>query len=172
MGEKFAGLNLLTVIPPLKPLKKLTKQSLKDIKLSRLIDANANRLKEGLRVIEDISRFILDDHGLTKEFKHIRHAVTDCLKSNKLTDPALIINKRQIQNDVGKQTIVSELVRKNIADIFFANCQRVKESIRVLEEAMKLFDAKSAQRFKNMRYRVYYLEKRSHEKIIKICNNK
>lgn len=135
------------------------------------MDANANRLKEGLRVIEDISRFIIDDARLTGQFKKIRHAVTDCLKSNKLTAPICIINKRLIQSDVGKKTIISELDRKNIADIFLANSQRVKESIRVLEECMKLFDRQTAQKFKTMRYSIYHLEKRSIEKIIKICNN-
>lgn len=149
----------------------MPKQNFENIKLYRLLDANANRLKEGLRVIEDISRFIIDDARLTGQFKKIRHAVTDCLKSNKLTAPISIINKRLIQTDVGKKTIVSELDRKNIADIFLANSQRVKESIRVLEECMKLFDRQSAQKFKTMRYGIYHLEKRSIEKIIKICNN-
>ncbi|MFH1063220.1 MAG: thiamine-phosphate pyrophosphorylase [Candidatus Omnitrophota bacterium] len=152
-------------------MKKLLKQNFENIKLDRLLDANANRLKEGLRVLEDITRFIIDDSRLTGQFKKIRHAVTACLKSNKLTAPARIIKKRQIQTDVGKKTIVSELERKNIADIFLANCQRVKESIRVLEECMKLFDRKTAQRFKSMRYSIYHLEKRSIEKIVKICNN-
>ena len=149
----------------------MLKQNSENIKLYRLIDANANRLKEGLRVIEDISRFIIDDRRLTGQFKKIRHDVTDCLKSNKMTAPMCIIKKRRIQTDVGKKTIVLELDRKTIADIFLANAQRVKESIRVLEECMKLFDKQTAQRFKTMRYGIYHLEKRSIEKIVKICDN-
>jgi len=153
-------------------LKKLLKQNSENLKLYRLIDANANRLKEGLRVIEDIMRFIIDDARLSAEFKKIRHAVTACLQSNKATTPAEIINNRQIQTDVGKKTIVSEAKRSNILDIFLANCQRVKESIRVLEECAKLFDPQAAQSFKTMRYSIYHLEKRAIEKIAKICNNK
>jgi len=150
----------------------LPKQNPENIKLYRLIDANANRLKEGLRVIEDIMRFIADDARLSGQFKKIRHGITETLFSIKLTQPVNIIKNRQIQTDVGRKTIKSELNRKNITDVFLANCQRVKESIRVLEECMKMIDHNAAQSFKTKRYGIYHLEKRSIEKLSKICNNK
>ena len=150
----------------------MPKQNLENIKIYRLIDANANRLKEGLRVIEDIMRFIADDVLLSAQFKKIRHGITRVLKSNKLTYPESIIKNREIKTDVGRQTIKSELNRKNIPDLFLANCQRVKESIRVLEECFKMFDCNAALKFKIMRYSIYHLEKRSIEKLSKICNNK
>ena len=44
-------------------------------KILRIIDANANRLREALRVCEDIARFILSDKRATQEFKSLRHRV-------------------------------------------------------------------------------------------------
>ena len=39
----------------------------------RILDANANRAREALRVIEDYARFVLDDAGLSAELKQFRH---------------------------------------------------------------------------------------------------
>jgi thiamine-phosphate pyrophosphorylase len=144
---------------------------MQNIKMYRLIDANANRLKEGLRVIEDITRFIADDKRLTRQLKDLRHNITDCLNKNKFTQAKIMISERQTRNDVGKKSIISELKREDVTDIFLANAQRVKESIRVLEEFLKLFDKKSSERFKTMRYNMYHIEKRAIEKICKLCNN-
>ena len=44
--------------------------------LHRVLDANANRAREGLRVMEDAARFILDDGPLASELKAIRHTIT------------------------------------------------------------------------------------------------
>ena len=41
----------------------------------RLLDANLNRAAEGLRVADDLARFVLDDAGLSGEFKAIRHGL-------------------------------------------------------------------------------------------------
>ena len=45
-------------------------------KVLRMIDANVNRTTEGLRVAEDIVRFVLDDEKLTSRLKHIRHELS------------------------------------------------------------------------------------------------
>lgn len=138
-------------------------------KIFRLIDANLNRAKEGLRVIEDILRFIADDKKLTAKTKKIRHSITGYI--NKSGFPQKILLERQILKDVGRETISSELKRKNISDIFMANIQRVKESIRVLEEFFKLTDNDTSKKFKGLRYKLYHLEKEAVEKITILCNN-
>ena len=38
-------------------------------RIDRVIDANANRAREALRVMEDLARFILDDAALTERTK-------------------------------------------------------------------------------------------------------
>ncbi len=40
-----------------------------------LIDANLHRAKEGLRVVEDICRFVLSDEPLSSRVKDVRHAL-------------------------------------------------------------------------------------------------
>ena len=39
----------------------------------RIIDANLNRMGEGLRVLEDAARFLLNNAVLSEELKTLRH---------------------------------------------------------------------------------------------------
>ncbi len=130
---------------------------MKDEKFYRVIDANLNRAKEGLRVCEDTCRFVYDQRQWTNGLKTIRHQLTNAAAG--LGIPKLVAS-RNIAGDVGKKTLNSELARGKVDDIFYANAQRVKESIRVLEEFTKLKDRRIAQDFKKLRYRMYALEKR------------
>ena len=131
---------------------------MKEPKLLRILDANFNRTMEGLRVSEDIARFILDDASLTKTLKEIRHEVLAATRTFKLSNLRIA---RDIEGDVGMTSIRSEFKRKKINDIFFANIQRAKESIRVLEEFGKLSAPSVAARFKALRYKLYALEKKA-----------
>jgi hypothetical protein len=132
-------------------------QKIDQTKILRIIDANYNRIKEGLRVCEDICRFVYDQKLLTKKFKEIRHEVTDIVLSLKM---AKMIATRNIEKDVGRGSTEVELKRCEINDIFYANIQRSKESLRVLEELMKLVNKGLALRLKECRYAVYGLEKK------------
>ncbi|OGX21906.1 MAG: hypothetical protein A3K54_04835 [Omnitrophica WOR_2 bacterium RBG_13_44_8] len=123
----------------------------------RIIDANINRLKEGLRVSEEITRFILDDSRATGGLKRIRHRVD--LLAKGLSRGRDLLRERESSKDVGRTIFVGELKRRNYQDIFFANIQRAKESLRVLEEFSKLLNKKSALGFKGLRYGIYHLEK-------------
>jgi len=134
-----------------------------DYSVYRIIDANLNRVKEGLRVCEEITRFILNNHKLTALFKKIRHQI-DTL-ARKIYPAALLLGERKSNSDVGRFNSYGELKRGNCKDIFWANIQRIKESLRVLEEFSKLADVKSAAGFKQLRYKVYEIEKESFEKI-------
>jgi len=132
-------------------------------KINRILDANINRIKEGLRVSEEIARFILDDPGLTRELKRARHSINravECLPGSKR-----LLLERDSEKDVGKEIYAGELKRKGISDIFFANMQRSKESLRVLEEFSKLLDKKAAVSFKKIRYALYEIEKRAAKKV-------
>lgn len=131
--------------------------------VNRIIDANLNRLKEGLRVCEEITRFILNSSSLTREFKRIRHRTEDL--SGRSTDKVILLRERQALKDVGRHIYIKELKRNNWQDIFFANIQRAKESARVLEEFSKLKDIVVALSFKKIRYDLYELEKKALRKI-------
>ncbi|MFA6378557.1 MAG: thiamine-phosphate pyrophosphorylase [Candidatus Omnitrophota bacterium] len=131
-------------------------------KVLRVVDANFNRAKEGLRVCEDVVRFVLDQKEYTQRYKKIRHQLSDICS---LTFKGSLMDARAIEGDVGKKTSVTELKRKNIKDIFYANSQRVKESVRVLEEFLKLVSPQKALACKRMRYKIYALERKVFEKM-------
>jgi len=128
--------------------------------VTRLLDANFNRAKEGLRVCEDICRFILDEATLTRAYKNIRHEITDIFFSLGKDAQLRVMEGRDAKGDVGRTSTISEFKRGNIADIFYANSQRVKESVRVLEEFFKLNSNRRAEDMKKIRYRLYALEKK------------
>lgn len=129
-------------------------------KLLRIIDANLNRSQEGLRVCEDIVRFVLNDRRSSRSFKSLRHVVGNLGKKLYSTEPRLL-SSRNVSGDVGKKTNRYERKRKDIKAIFRANTQRTKEALRVLEEISKLKDKKISQRFKGARFKIYELEKKS-----------
>jgi len=124
-------------------------------KIDRLIDANFNRVREGLRVVEDIARFILDDKKIVNELKSMRSDIS--LIQKQFSDA---VNCRDTAGDVGTSLSSSiEKERSDIKDIIFANMKRVEESSRVLEEAFKLIDDQTSLKFKELRYKAYILEK-------------
>jgi len=123
----------------------------------RVLDAAANRATEGLRVIEDYLRFILDDAHLTRECKSIRHALSAALSVFSSADRHAA---RETRADVGTAIAEpAESIRGNAAAVLEANLKRVEQSLRSLEEFSKTLDAQTAAKLEQLRYRVYTLEK-------------
>jgi len=129
-----------------------------DKRVFRIVDANLNRTREALRVSEDIVRYLLEDRALTARLKRMRHDVTATI-SGLPRYRSRILPMRSSRSDVGRPTSTRERRRRDVVDILFANLERAKESLRVLEEFFKLFDAKGGERFKTLRYRLYEIEK-------------
>ena len=125
--------------------------------INRIIDANINRAKEGLRVCEEIVRFVLESRQLSARLKKIRHKITFLAESLGSQDD--LLKGRASLKDVGRAILAGELRREGLRDIFSANMQRVKESVRVLEEFSKLKNTKTALGFKAIRYKIYETEK-------------
>ena len=131
----------------------------------RIIDANLNRSREGLRVCEEIVRFGLSSPQLTKELKSVRHAVSLIAKAHYKRIGSLS-SARDSSNDVGRVSKTpSEMRRSGLGDIFTANAQRAKESLRVLEEFYKIFDRKISARFSRLRFKVYEIERKAFGRI-------
>ncbi|UCD55621.1 MAG: thiamine-phosphate pyrophosphorylase [Candidatus Omnitrophota bacterium] len=139
-------------------------------RLLRIIDVNLNRSQEGLRVCEDIVRFVLNDRKMVRSFKSLRHKLGALAK--RIYRKSSFLKSRNVKRDVGKLTTYREGKRKNIGDVFRANIQRVKESLRVLEETSKLLDRRISQSFKTIRFRVYELEKKSRIKLETILHHR
>ncbi len=124
---------------------------------TRLLDAAANRAAEGLRVVEDYVRFVLDDAYLTELLKQTRHACADCCKMLLATDR---LPARETQQDVGTEIATeSESERVDVWDVCAASLERTKQSLRSLEEFSKVDAPEIAAQFEALRYRLYTIEK-------------
>lgn len=131
----------------------------KDKEIYRIIDANLNRSREGLRVCEEVTRFVLNSPELTRELKAIRHQISDVAKA-RTAGQSILTESRDSDRDVGRcSRAASEMSRPRVGDVFSANIERVKESIRVLEEFYKLIDRKTSVKFSELRFKVYTIEK-------------
>ena len=120
--------------------------------LLRVIDANINRYKEGIRVVEDIFRYLYNDKNISSQLKNLRHI--------KLPIPQTeLLKQKDSINDVLKTSTTSEQTRDNLENIIIANLKRAEESARVLEELFKLSDIETSEIFKSNRYKLYNLEK-------------
>ncbi len=118
----------------------------------RILDANLDRAREGLRVIEEWCRFGLNNSQLANQCKQLRQEIA------RWHTPQLR-QARDTPGDTG--TTLShpqEEERKSIEELLQANLCRVQEAMRVLEEYGKLSQPKMGSAFKQMRYQVYTLE--------------
>ncbi|HHW15472.1 MAG TPA: thiamine phosphate synthase [Firmicutes bacterium] len=122
----------------------------------RVLDANANRAREGLRVVEEVARFALSRGDLTQAVKRCRHQLAQALE---VLEGGLLLEAREAGDDVGAGTLLaSEERRENWTGLVAANLKRVQEAARVLEEYAKLA-GKPGEPFKEVRFTAYALEK-------------
>ena len=121
----------------------------------RLIDANANRAREALRVLEDYTRFVLDSSELSEVLKTIRHDLAAALKQ---VLPEAILH-RDTPNDVGRAISTrAEFKRDSLNDVIVAAGKRLGEALRSLEEYLKTIAPEDASRVEAIRYRSYDVE--------------
>jgi ThiD2 family/Clp amino terminal domain, pathogenicity island component len=127
------------------------------LELLRIVDAAGNRAREAIRVLEDYARFALDDRHLTRECKHLRHALVAALAEFSEVDR---LAARDALADVGPSVSGhSELPRGAIVDVLAANAHRVQEALRSLEEYTKLLRPDVARALEPLRYRSYTLQR-------------
>ena len=130
-----------------------------DADILRICDANLNRCREALRVIEDHARFVLDDRDAAAAVKDCRHrvrALVDALGGSAL------LAARDIESDVGRDTKTHlELTRSSGEDVVRAAFARLSEATRALGEYGKLVSPAAAAIAEELRYRGYELEQRS-----------
>lgn len=134
----------------------------------RIIDANLNRASEGLRVIEDAVRFVLDDRSFTEELKELRHSLAKIVEETPVFCREELISSRNSQKDVGAQ--LAEEKREEIKEMIRANFKRVEEAERSLEEFGKLLSPLMGERFRKIRFQTYCLEKKIEMRLYKKHN--
>lgn len=125
----------------------------------RIIDANLNRIGEGIRVLEDIARLLLNDITLTEKLKTMRHE----LVRQDLSFNQQLLQSRDSDNDVGSTLeVTSEEKEKDLPSVVIANSRRVQEALRTLEEIAKTPDFISkldSEKFKQARFDLYTIER-------------
>jgi len=123
----------------------------------RIIDANFNRARESIRVIEEFCRFALNSAELTERAKQFRHELSAAI--DKL-DAGSLISSRDTLGDVGvDRTVEHQLGRAELKDCFTAACKRLTEALRALSEMTQTVNPSVAETIEKLRYSAYTLEK-------------
>ena len=123
--------------------------------LRRMMDANANRVMEGLRTLEDVARFS-DKASLQAGYKTIRHSLQEWING---LGQGVLVMARDAHGDVGRENkTASELIRRDgLHSIVAAAGSRVQQGLRVLEETAKVLSPEQAPQVERFRYLVYDL---------------
>jgi thiamine-phosphate pyrophosphorylase len=122
----------------------------------RILDANLNRAREALRVIEDHARFVCDDADAAERVKHARHGLHHIVQ---VLGPNELLAARDIVSDVGRDVKTpAELRRDSTDDVIRAAFARLTEAARVLGEYGKLIAPEAAEAAEKLRYQAYELE--------------
>jgi len=130
-----------------------------DKNILRLFDANLNRAQEGIRVIEEAARMLLDNDALTRTIKDIRHSLLKIVNSENNFNLSLI-RARGSETDVLRDGEThSERTREDVHAVVRANSGRAQEALRALEEYSKLLYPRMSEHLKTIRFRLYDVEK-------------
>jgi thiamine-phosphate pyrophosphorylase len=130
----------------------------------RIIDANCNRISEGLRLLEDIARFLLNDVDLSQQLKLLRHATIASLNKFGYN----LLSARNAEGDVGAGIELSQ--RQDLLSLIISNAKRAEEGLRVIEEIAKLPEISpnlSSKNFEKARFQLYTLERDLASKVLR-----
>jgi thiamine-phosphate pyrophosphorylase len=96
----------------------------------RIIDANLNRAREGLRTAEEYARLVLNDAESQQMLKDIRRYLEVLSRG---LGPFLLA-ARDIVNDIGTRPDADDVKRKDPKEVAIAGLKRTQEALRVIEE--------------------------------------
>lgn len=127
---------------------------------ARIVDANLNRAREALRVVEDYCRFGRNDRFLAESLKQLRHRLASA--AERLSSRELLA-ARDTLGDVGTTiATASEYHRESGSAVAAANLKRLQEALRSIEEHGKVLDAEFSRAIEPLRYEAYTLERAIH----------
>lgn len=122
--------------------------------LLRALDADGNRAAEGLRTLEEVARFVLDDADAARALKELRHVVRAAL-------PPAAVADRDATADVGIATQAGATLRAGLPALVRANAARAQEALRAAEEFCRVATlGAAAAACERARYETYRLELR------------
>jgi thiamine-phosphate pyrophosphorylase len=123
----------------------------------RILDANFNRAREALRVMEEYCRFVLNNPALGGRAKQLRHALSSVIAE---LDANQLLACRDSQRDVGKELrVTGQMKRATLEDCFTAAAKRSSEALRMLAEVGQTINPALYDRFEKLRFETYSLEK-------------
>jgi len=138
-------------------IRNIDTQSASSAAVVRTLDAAINRASEGLRVVEDFARMVLEDTFLSGQLKQLRH---DLAESCKCIDAKTRLTSRDSESDVGRNIRTqAEYKRENLESVIRANMSRVQQATRTIEEFSKSMFPSLASDVEQVRYQAYTLEK-------------
>jgi len=124
----------------------------KKLSVAQLIDANLDRAREGLRVVEDWCRYGIENKDIVIQLKDFRqqlgrHHQYRYKQARSITsDQGIGLQHPEQKTRVKPEQVVA------------ANCARIQESLRVLEEFSRIDNPQLANDASNIRYKIYDLE--------------
>ncbi|MFC1738068.1 thiamine phosphate synthase [Planctomycetota bacterium] len=123
----------------------------------RIIDANFNRAREAIRMMEEFCRFVLNSGALSGRAKQLRHQLCGGISR---IDSGRLISSRDTVGDVGVGLKVNkQLRRRELNDCLAAACRRLTEALRAIAEVTQTIEPSVAKAVENLRYSAYTLEK-------------
>ncbi len=126
-----------------------------DAKVWRLLDANANRAREGFRILEDTARFVLDKPEAAKALRILRHGVDELVRRHYKK----LLLARDVEHDGGRSN-AAKPYKGGVHELIAANFKRCSEALRVLEEYGRLLNASASKKAQHLRFEAYKVEKR------------
>jgi len=133
-------------------------KNISSTQILRIIDANLNRLREALRVIEEYFRFLTADKRRASALKLMRHSLNGIEAT--LGGVALVASRDVATDPFAYANRPEELSRSCARDVLRANFKRGQEAARVIEEFAKISAVPPvSQKAKTVRFSLYVLEK-------------
>jgi thiamine-phosphate pyrophosphorylase len=132
--------------------------------LWRVVDANANRAREGLRVCEDLVRFCLGSEVEFRRVRALRYALSRQLTTLAARSGASptrggqLVTARDSERDPGRRSRPAAV--RSAEQLLIINLQRTKEAVRALEEASRVVAPRATAGFQDLRFDLYDAERR------------
>lgn len=124
----------------------------------QIIDANLNRIREGMRCVEEAIRYSPVAADSYEQFRQLRHRFSK-IEGELREQLPLLLQSRNMFTDGGTAGS-AKTQRSSMRLLIIANTNRVSEGLRVVEEYLKLIDdtAKFTEKIKQIRYDWYAIE--------------
>jgi len=123
-----------------------------DLRIYQIIDANLDRAREGLRVLEDWARFALGKEKYVERIKNFRQILgkshLDVYKQS----------RNHIEDKCKGLTHQEQINRKSSEQIISSNSGRVQEALRVIEEFSRPHNHELSKIASEIRYEIYTIE--------------